>query len=89
MKSRFKHLLTIRIKFIIAAVSLTMITLLLIQNSPIGGESRADRGKHASIHFPVKHHDFGIVKGRKSVSHRFVFFNRGKALLLIERIKAG
>ncbi len=90
MKSRFKHLPTVRIKFIIAAAfSFAIITLFLMQNSPISGESRAAGEKHASIHFPVTHHDFGIVKGRKSVSHRFVFYNRGKTLLLIGRIKAG
>ncbi len=89
MKSRFRHLPAARIKFIIAAASLAIFTFLLMQNTSIVGESRAAGVKHASIHFPVKHHDFGIVKERKSVSHRFVFYNRGKALLLIERIKAG
>jgi hypothetical protein len=89
MKLNLKMLSSRRINIVLIPALLSIFVVLLMLSGVMSSDKNSAVKKNPSIHFPVTHHDFGKVSGGNTVSHRFIFHNRGEDVLLIKRIAAG
>jgi hypothetical protein len=89
MKFNFNNLSVRRNKIVLIVAVLSIFAVCLMRNSVLSSDTSTAVKKHASIAFPVKSYNFGNVTGGKTVSHRFIFYNRGGDVLMIEKISAG
>ncbi len=89
MKLKLKNLSIGKINGVLITAVLSILVVWSIQKGVLSSASSAEVKKHASVYFPVKSHDFGKVTGAKTVSHKFIFYNRGGDILLIKKITAG
>lgn len=89
MKLNFKKILISKVNLVFITVLLSIFSGWLIINSVLSSGSSAAEKKRPSIYFPVTSHDFGQVTGGKTVTHKFVFYNKGSEVLLIDKLSAG
>ena len=68
---------------------ISVITLVAVIAFVVGAPLMAQDDLKPKIHLPKIRHDFGKTFEQEKYEHDFVVINRGKADLIIEKVKPG